>query len=75
MYLITLKQKMCYDVLWKYPYSLQFVRDRFVTQEQLKILYDEDDYYDDDKCIERFNGNQKQKAQKVSTKEGLLPIA
>ena len=68
-------QKMCDDVVWKSPYSLQFVHDWFVTQEQLKIWYDEDDYYDDDKCIECFNGNQKQKAQKTSTKEGLLPIA
>ena len=41
-------QKMCDDVVRRDPYSLQFVSDLFVTQEQIEIWHDYDDYCDDD---------------------------
>ena len=43
---------MCVDAVWGDHFSLQFVPDWFVTQEQVKLWHDYDDYYDDDKLIE-----------------------
>ena len=45
------------------------VSDWFVTQQQLKI------WRDDDGLIERYDGYKKPKAEKVSIKEELMPIA
>ena len=66
---------MCDNVVRRDRYSLQFVPDGFVTQEQTKIWDDDDDYYDDDETIEWCNGYKKRKAQKAPIKEELLPIA
>ena len=44
----------------------------FVTQQQVQSWHD--DYYDDDKIIEWYEGHQKRKAQKAKIKE-VLPIA
>ena len=58
------------------PYSLQFVRDWFLTKEQIDVWYYDDEYCDnDDELIEWHNGYKKRKAQKTRTKEGILPIA
>ena len=35
-------------------YTLQYVHDWFVTQEQVKIWYDDDDYCDDDEIVEWY---------------------
>ena len=63
-------------------FSSQFVRDWFVTYQQLKIWNnvdddddDDDDYDDDDEIIEWYNGYQKRKARKAKIKEELMPIA
>ena len=32
------------DALWRDPFSLQFVPDWFVTQEQMDLWHDNDDY-------------------------------
>ena len=66
---------MCEKAVAKDPWSLKYVPDCFVTQEQLKIWHDDDKYCDDDRLIEWYKGYQKYKAQKTSIKKELLPIA
>ena len=36
------------------PFSLQYVPDWFVKQQQVELWYDDDDYYDDNKLIEWY---------------------
>ena len=47
----------------------------FVTRGQIQLWHDGDDYYNNDKLIEWYEGYQKRKAQKAKIKEELLPIA
>ena len=56
----------------------------FVTQQQIELWVDGDEYYDDDddddddnddEVIEWYEGHQNRKAQKVKIKEELRPIA
>ena len=54
---------------------MQYVPDWFVTQQQLKIWYNDTYYCNEDKLIEWYEGYKKRKAQKASIKEELLPIA
>ena len=54
---------------------LEHVPGWFVTQQQLKIWHDDNDYCNDDELIDWYNGFQKRKAQKAKIKEELLPIA
>ena len=69
-------QKMCDDAVWGDLYSLQFVPDWFVTQEQLKLWHDDDYWYKyDDEIIEWYKNYKKRKAQKAKIKKELLPIA
>ena len=68
-------QKMCSKTLKDDTYYLQFVPDWFVTQQQLKIWHDDDDYCNVDELIKRYEGHQKRKAQKAKIKEKYLPIA
>ena len=68
-------QKMCSKTLKDDTYYLQFVPDWFVTQQQLKIWHDDDDYCNVDELIKRYEGHQKRKAQKAKIKEKHLPIA
>ena len=68
-------QKMCSKALKDDTYYLQFVPDWFVTQQQLKIWHDDDDYCNVDELIKRYEGHQKRKAQKAKIKEKHLPIA
>ena len=46
-----------------------------VTQQQIKIWRDDDEYCDDDELIEWHDRYQKRKAEKAKIKEELLPIA
>ena len=59
----------------KNPYSLQYVPDWFVAQEQLKIWHDDDYHYNDDETVEWYDDYKKPKAQKAQIKEELMPIA
>ena len=68
-------QKMCGKAVWGDPFSLQYVPDWFVTQGQLEIWHDNDNYCNDDELIEWYDGYKKRKAQKVSIKKNLMPIA
>ena len=65
---------MCEKAFWKDTFSLQYVPDWFVTQQQLKLWHDETYYYNNDKLIEWCDGYQKCKSQKVKIEEELLPI-
>ena len=47
---------MCDDVVRRDPYSLQFLPDWFVTQQQRDIWHDEDEYCDDDGLIKWCEG-------------------
>ena len=70
-------QEMCNKkekMPWVY-FSLQFVPDWFVTQQQIDVWYDDDDIYNDNEMIKWYNGYKTQKVQKAKIKEELLPIA
>ena len=54
---------------------LDNVSDSFVTQQQMKLWHDNAYYCNNDKRIEWCDGYKKQKAQKASIKDELLPIA
>ena len=60
---------------WGDPYSLQIFSDCFVTQQQLKIWYDDDDYCNDDELIEWYEGHKGRRTQKAQIKKDLMPIA
>ena len=68
-------QEMCDKAFWKSTFSLQYVPDWFVTQQQLKLWHDYDDYCNDDKLIEWYEGHKKRKAKKAKIKAELMPIA
>ena len=53
---------MCDKTVKDDCYSLQFVPDWFVTQQQLKIWHHDDDYCNYDERVEWHNGYQKRKA-------------
>ena len=66
---------MCDDAVWGDPSLLQYVSDWFVTQQQIKIWYDYDNYCNDDEVIEWYDGYKKRKAQKEEIKKELMSIA
>ena len=68
-------QKMCDDAVGGDPYSLQFAPDWFVTEQQIKIWHDSDDWHNDNEFIGWYGGCKKRKAQKAKIKEELLLIA
>ena len=68
-------QEMCNKAFWEDTISLQYIPDWFVTQQQVKLWYDTDDYCNDDKLIEWYDGYKKRKAQKAKVKEELIPPA
>ena len=57
------------------PWSLKYIPDWFVTQQQIKLWYDDDYYCNNDTLIEQYDRYKKRKAQKASIKEEILPIA
>ena len=57
-------------------FSLGYVPDWFVTQQQVKIWHDDDDDDDDDdRLIELYDDYQGCKTQKVQIKKELMAIA
>ena len=62
-------QEICNYPMQEDPSSLQYVPNWFVTQKQVDLWGDNDDYYDDDKLIEWYEGYQKLKAQKAKIKK------
>ena len=65
------KQKMSNEAVEADPYTLKYVSDWFVTQQQIKIWYDNLD----DGLINWYKGYQEHKARKAKIKEELMPIA
>ena len=66
--------KMCNDTVRKGLFYLQYVHGWFVTQEQLKIWDDYNDYWNDNEIIKWYDGYQKRKAQKAQIKKELMPL-
>ena len=67
---------MCDKAVRDYLFSLQFVPDWFVTQQQIDIWYDNDYVYNNDnEIIEWYKGYQKRRTQKVQMEKELLSIA
>ena len=66
---------MCDKAVRDYIFSLQFVPDWFVTQQQIDIWYDDDYVYNDNEMIKSYDGYKARKARKAKIKEELLPIA
>ena len=46
-----------------------------MTQQQLKIWHDDDDYCNDDELIEQYEGHKGRKTQKAQIKKDLMPIS
>ena len=67
-------QQICDKAVREDPSSLQYVPDWFVTQ-QLNIWDDVDDYCNDDKIIEWYDGYKKCKTQKSEIEQQLMRIA
>ena len=55
--------------------SLEYVRDWFVTQQQIKIRHNSDGNCDDDEIIKWYDGHKKRKAQKAKIEKELMRIA
>ena len=68
-------QGMCDKAVRNNPSYLEYVPDWFVTQQQLKLWHDHDDYYKRIIVPFRYDGYQKRKVQKASIKDELMPIA
>ena len=68
-------QEMYDDAVWEDPFSLKFIPNWFVSQQQLKLWHYNTDRYDDDEIIGWYKGHGRRKAQKAETKEELLSIA
>ena len=68
-------QKVCDDAVRDYLFSLQFVPDWFVTQEQIDLWGDDDYIYNHNEIIEWHDGYKKCKAHKAKIKKILLSIA
>ena len=68
-------QGTCDKAVQKRPRLLEYVPNRFVTQQQIKLWHDDTYYYNDDNLIKCYKGHQKRMPQKASIKEEFLPIA
>ena len=62
---------MCNKVVRMDPWLLNCVLDWFVTQKQVKLWHDGDDFYDDE-IIEWYEGYKECKAQKAKIEEELM---
>ena len=59
---------MCDNVVGEVTVLLEYVPDWFVKQQQIDLWDNDDDYYDDDKLIEWYEGHQKLKTQSKDKK-------
>ena len=67
---------MCDKAVRDYLFSLLFIPDWFVTQQQIDIWYDNDYVYNNDNSfIKWYDGYKKRKAQIASIEKELMPIA
>ena len=68
-------QEMCTRAVEACLGLLGYVPDWFVTQQRLKLWYDNTYYCNNDKRIKWYGCYKKRKAKKAKIKEELLPIA
>ena len=72
-------QEMCNKAVELDPSFLWFVTDWFVSQEQLRLWHDSDDWlirwWYNNRLIKWYKGYQRRKAQKASIKEELVRVA
>ena len=61
-------QEMCGNAVFGVSYSLQYVRNCFVTQELVEIWRDDQDYCDNDELFEWYNSHRQSKSCKKETK-------
>ena len=66
---------MCDKVVRNYLFSLKFVPDYFVTQQQIDEWYNDDYVYNDNEMSEWYEDYKKRKAQKAEIKEWLISFA
>ena len=62
-------QEMWDKTVREEPSCLQYVPDWFVTQQQIELWDNVDEYCNDDEIIEWYEGYQKRKAQKEQIKK------
>ena len=67
-------RKMCDKAVRKERFSLLFVPDWFVTQQQIKYLRDDNDDSYNNTFINWCDGYKKGKAQKAKIKDELMPV-
>ena len=67
-------QEMCDDPVGGDSYSLQFVLDWFVTEQQIKIWDDDDEYWDGDELIEWYNGYKNGRPRKQRLRKNSSPL-
>ena len=65
---------MCDDAVRISLFYLEYVPHQFVTQQQLKLWHDYNDYCNDDRFIEWYDRYKKRKTQKALIEEELMPI-
>ena len=75
------QEMLCDKAVRDQFFSLEYVSDWFVTQQQVKIWNDDNEYGDDDddddddRLIKWYDGYQRRKAQKGKIKKELMSIA
>ena len=73
--------QMCIKAVKEFPWLLEFVPDHlktenwFLTQQQVKIWHNGNDFYDKDETIQWYEGYQKRKAQKAQIEKELMRTA
>ena len=67
-------QEMCDKTVRDDPFSLIYVPDWFVTQQQVKIWHDDSEYHDNDRIVEWYDGCKKHRALKMQVEKELMPI-
>ena len=68
-------QKVCNNVVQRDPFSLHFVSDWFLKQQDINLWNDDNNYCNDSELIEWYNKYKKWKAQKAKIKKELFLIA
>ena len=66
---------MCIRAPEACPWSLEYIPDWYVTEQQIQLWHDDKYYYNDDRLIKWYDGYKNRKTQKAQIKEELLPTA
>ena len=66
---------MCIRAPEACPWSLEYIPDWYVTEQQIQLWHDDKYYCNDDRLIKWYDGYKNRKTQKAQIKEELLPTA